>query len=340
MLVKTLMVDGASIKAMSANALPHAPHAPYASGFLTRDHGHELYYERCGRPGGHPVVFLHGGPGSSCSERHRQLFDPTVFDVLLFDQRGCGRSRADSPLQANTSDDLVADIEALRQHLLLPPWLVTGGSWGAGLALAYAARHPQACTGLVLRGLFLGRTSDLEWFFQTLRQALPDAWHALTQRLPEQQHANVLDGLHQQLQGPQALDAALAWEAWENSVTMRRAVTQRQLSLGSDAARQLLARYRLQAHYLTRQCFWPGAGLLAQLTPLASCPIALLHGRLDWVCRPQASWDLKQVLPHSKIQWLDDTGHSPFEPAMARALSQALLHHAQHPDFRHWNCAP
>lgn len=334
------MVDGASMQAMSANALLYAPGTPYASGFLSRDNGHQLYYERHGRLGGHPVLFLHGGPGSGCSERHRQLFDPHVFDVLLFDQRGCGRSRADHPLQANTSADLVADIEALRQHLSLPPCLVTGGSWGAGLALAYAAQHPQACTGLVLRGLFLGRASDLDWFFQTLKQALPEAWQALTQGLPAHQHTQVLEGLSQQLKGSQALEAALAWEAWENSVTARRAVPQRQLPHDSDAARHLLARYRLQAHYLTRQCFWPGTGLLGRLGPLAPCPIALLHGRLDWVCRPQASLDLRQVLPHSKIQWLDDTGHSPFEPAMAQALNQVLLHHAWHHDFKRWNNSP
>jgi proline iminopeptidase len=155
------------------------------SGLLEVGDGHQMYYEQCGAAAGLPVIFLHGGPGGGCVHRHRELFDLTRYRVTLYDQRGCGRSLPRGAVQANTSDALIADIERLRQHLGIERWLVFGGSWGAGLALAYAAAHRSACLGLVLRGVFLGRASDLDWFFLHARQFLPDAWAALAAQAPQ-----------------------------------------------------------------------------------------------------------------------------------------------------------
>ena len=317
------------------------PEQGEVSGLLEVGEGHRIYYEQCGVAAGIPVVFLHGGPGGGCSPRHRELFDLTRYRVTLFDQRGCGRSLPRGAVQANTSDALVADIERLRQHLGIERWLVFGGSWGAGLALAYAAAHRTACLGLVLRGVFLGRASDLDWFFQQARQFLPDAWALLAAQAPDLAQEDLLPWLHAGLHGsdPQVtLSRALAWEAWESSVSQRQSASPRSAPPSAEEVAALLAKYRVQSHYLVNGCFW-GEGesaLLARARSLAGLPTAILHGRLDWVCRPQAAWDLHQCLPGSRLQWLEGCGHSPFEPALSQALAQAMAHFAAHGNFADW----
>ena len=327
---------------MNDIALPDALRPPAecpVSGLLDVGEGHRIYYEQCGDAAGLPVIFLHGGPGGGCSPRHRELFDLTRYRVTLFDQRGCGRSLPRGSLEANTSDALVADIEQLRQHLGIERWLVFGGSWGAGLALVYAAAHRTACLGLVLRGVFLGRASDLDWFVQQARQFLPDAWAALAAQAPEAARGDLLrwlnDGLHGSDAGA-ALSRAIAWEAWESSVSQRQSAASRSDGLPAAEAAALLDKYRVQSHYLTHGCFWGDSALLSRAQTLASVPTAILHGRLDWICRPQAAWDLHQSLPGSRLQWLETCGHSPFEPAMSQALAQAMAHFADHRNFAGW----
>lgn len=330
---------GASIAAMNEMPLRgglYAPLEPYAWDWLDVGDGHRIYYEQCGQAQGLPVVFLHGGPGSGCSPRHRQLFDPRRFRIILFDQRGCGRSLPRGAVQANTSADLLADIERLCAHLEIDRWLVVGGSWGAGLALAYAAAHPTSCSGVVLRSVFLGRTSDIDWFFQQARQFLPDAWERLAQQAPAAARGNLLHWLGEGLQGEQqALAQATAWEAWEAALTQHQSVTPR-LGLSQADAAALVDKYRVQSHYLMNGCFWGDAGLLERARSLASVPTAILHGREDWICRPQTAWELHRSLPGSRLQWVDGCGHSPFEPGMPQALAQAVLHHATHGDFMGW----
>ena len=317
------------------------PEPLVVTGLLEVGDGHHIYYEQCGVAAGLPVVFLHGGPGGGYSPRHRELFDLTRYRVTLFDQRGCGRSTPRGAVQANTSDALIADIERLRQHLGIERWLVFGGSWGAGLALAYATAHRTACLGLVLRGVFLGRASDLDWFFQQARQFLPDAWALLAAQAPDVVRQDLLPWLHEGLHGsdPQvALSRAMAWETWESSVSQRQSASPRSAPPSAEEAAALLAKYRVQSHYLINGCFW-GEGesaLLARAPLLAGLPTAILHGRLDWVCRPQAAWDLHQCLPGSKLQWLEACGHSPFESALSQALAQALSHFAAHGNFADW----
>lgn len=317
----------------------YPPLEPYAAELLAVGDGHRIYYEQCGSAKGLPVVFLHGGPGSGCSARHRQLFDPALCRVILLDQRGCGRSLPRGELQGNSTDRLVADIEQLRLHLGIGRWLVFGGSWGAGLALAYAVEHPESCLALVLRGVFLGRPSDLDWFFREAGQLLPDAWEALAKRAPVAARGDLLRWLSAGLHGDQpqeALARATAWEGWEVALSRRQGASPRHdLPLG-NAAKALVDKYRVQSHYLLNGCFWDGATLLERARSLTLVPAAILHGRLDWICRPQAAWELHHSLPGSRLLWLDGCGHSPFEPAMAQALAQAVLHYARCGDFATW----
>jgi len=317
----------------------HPPIEPYAAGHLDVGNGHQIYFEQCGSPTGLPVVFLHGGPGSGCVPGHRQFFDPAVFRVILFDQRGCGRSTSAAALSHNTSDALVSDLNALRQHLGIARWLVVGGSWGAGLGLAFAAAYPTTCLGLVLRGVFLGRESDVRWFFQDARQLLPDAWNRLAQIAPVAAQEDLVTWLHAELhsaQADKALACALAWEAWEHSVSQRCDVSKRARLTSEAEAARLVAKYQLQSHYLVHGCFWSEQSLLQGVKKLADLPVAILHGRLDWVCRPQAARDLHASMPHSRLSWVDGCGHSPFERGMAQALVHSLTHFAVEGHFVKW----
>lgn len=323
----------------------YPPIEPYASGRLDVGDGHRVYFEQCGLPTGLPVVFLHGGPGSGCSPRHRQFFDPMVFRVILFDQRGCGRSTPQGELCHNSSADLLADMEALRQHVGVSQWLVVGGSWGAGLGLAYAAAHTSACLGVLLRGIFLGRDADVDWFFGGVRQFLPDAWQRQLGRVMRQSeadeasHSGILARLEATLysrQPGQALACALAWEAWEQSVSERGYVAARTHAHDAAEGNRLLAKYRLQSRYVRQGFFWGAAGLLLRAQSLGQLPVALVHGREDWVCRPQAAWEVHASVPHSRLQWVDGAGHNPFEPDMVQTLRDALQHFAVHANFRAW----
>jgi proline iminopeptidase len=329
----------ASMAAMKPLPVPDAE--PYAMGMLDVGDGHQIYFEQCGQPDGLPIVFLHGGPGSGCSARHRQMFDLRRDRVVLFDQRGCGRSLPRGSVQHNTSAHLVADIEHLRTHLGIERWLVVGGSWGAGLALAYAAAHPAACSALMLRGVFLGRASDNDWFFQHAGQLLPDAWSTstLARHAPAAAKGDVLSWLAAGVSSdhPQVAQAAAqAWAAWEQAVTDRRWVESAPTRLTGEAAQAQIDKYRVQSHYLTNGCFWGDVGLLERAAALAQIPTAILHGRLDWICRPSAAWDLHRSLPGSRLQWLDDSGHSPFEPTMARAMTEAMSLFSTHGHFADW----
>ena len=333
------LAAAAAAGAPQGAGLPLVPGPFTVTGWLDVPGGHRIYYEQGGQVGALPVLFLHGGPGGACSPRHAQLFDLTRCRLTLFDQRGCGRSLPCGELRANTSDDLLADIEVLRQHLGVTRWLVVAGSWGAGLALAYAAAHRDACLGLVLRGVFLGRPSDLDWFFQQAQQFLPDAWTELAAGAPQTVHASLLHWLADGLlygDAETALGRALAWEAWEASVTQRQRCARRAGPLTGSDLSALLAKYRIQSHYLTHGCFWTAPPLLERAQALAGLPTALLHGRLDWVCRPQAAWDLHERIAGSRLQVLEGCGHSPFELPMAEALRQALAGFSETGDFTGW----
>lgn len=321
---------------LSAPSRHHASREPFDAGLLDVGQGHRVYVEQWGNPAGLPVVFLHGGPGSACSPRHRSFFDPHTFRAIFLDQRACGRSLAPPGWAHNTTPHLIADLETLRQHLGLARWLVMGGSWGAGLGLGYASAHPEACLGLLLRGVFLGRPCDIDGFFQGMRQRLPQAWDALTRGATRAEQSRIVAWLHQQLHHgseAQALAIAVRWQAWETSVEQRQTVPAPATPLPPQEAQRLVRKYQVQSHYLLNGCFWGEAGLLSRIHTLHRLPVALVHGQCDTVCSPQAGLEVHRRLPHSTLYLLAQSGHNPFEPAMAQAVVNALNGFALHGHF-------
>lgn len=297
---------------------------PYRAAWLAVGQGHELYFEESGRPDGVPVVFLHGGPGSSCTPAHRRFFDPGFFRAILFDQRGCGRSRPGGSIESNTTAHLVEDLERLREHLDLSRWIVFGGSWGSTLALAYARRFPHRVQSLVLRGVFLARACEVESFACGLRAFLPEAWSALaalfdvadpTQARAIDLAARCADAV---LKGPPQLarDVAGAWARLESEAM---AMTTPEAAAGA-AADPLNPRVRIYMHYLANQYFLREAELLEDLERLREIPIDIVQGRLDPVCPPVSAWELAQRLPHARLHMVRGAGHGVFEPALSRAL--------------------
>ncbi len=295
-------------------------------GFLDVGEGHRIRYAQYGNPSGIPAVSLHGGPASGASPRLATFFDPARFRVVLFDQRGCGASLPPGSVAANTTAHLVADMERLRRHLDIPRWLVCGGSWGATLALAYAARHREACAGLVLRGVFLGERAEIDWFFRDARRLLPEAWSAFAAAAPAGRRDALLDWYAEAVNDPDpeiALAAVRRWMQWEAALSVPGRAAPLQPAPGPEEAGRLVAKYRVQAHYLTRDVFLaPGEALECART-LEGLPLALVHGRLDLVCRPDNAWRVHRAVPGSSLRWVANTGHDAFATAMFNAIVQA-----------------
>lgn len=296
---------------------------PYASGTLPVGDGHEIYYEQCGNPAGKPVVFLHGGPGAGCSPKARRFFNPDKYRIVLFDQRGCGRSTPHASLAANTTWHLVGDIEKLRTALDIERWQVFGGSWGSTLALAYAQTHPQRVTELVLRGIFMLRRWELEWFYQAGADALfPDAWDAYLAAIPEVERGDLMSAYHRRLTSsePQVqLDAAKAWSVWEGSTSF---LYQDPAHIEASAGDQFaLAFARIECHYFVNGGFFDRDDqLLANAYRLKGIPAVIVQGRYDVVCPTRSAWDLKQVWPEADLRIVADAGHSAFEPGNLHEL--------------------
>lgn len=293
---------------------------PHRHALLAVGEGHALYYEECGNPQGTPVLFLHGGPGSGCNSNHRRFFDPQSQRIILFDQRGCGRSTPPGATQANTTQRLVADIETLRRHLGIERWLVFGGSWGAALALAYAGAHAEAVSGLVLRGVFLGSRAETDAYVYALRGELPQAWASFAAAVESDE---LLPAYHRAIHGDDrnaALRAAQAWSDWEHAVMSLGAAPSPNLTVGELA----LARARVQTHYLIHDCFLAPGELLAAALRLRSIPCRIVQGRLDRVCPPAAAIALAAQWPQCRLEIIDEGGHSPFAPAMCKPLIEAV----------------
>jgi proline iminopeptidase len=286
-----------------------------------------------------PLVFLHGGPGSGCSPRHRQLVDPERFRIVLFDQRGCGRSTPRGETAANSTTHLVADIERLREHLGIERWLVFGGSWGSSLALAYCAQHPTACLGTILRGIFLTGRADIDWFFRDAGALRPEAWARLVAPLNDAQRANIAEHYLTAVRAPDR-DAAIAaverWMQWETALSGPGRNPPELPPLEGDAVAAALDKYRIQAHYLAHECFIGEDLALKFAAALGEIPTAILHGRQDRVCRPQNALKLHHALPGSRLGFIDDAGHNPFDAPMTEALIGAASHFHRHGDFSAW----
>jgi len=310
---------------------------PLSSGQLDVGDGHRLYFESCGNPHGVPVVVLHGGPGSGASPRMRTLYDPQLFHVVLFDQRGAGRSLPAGELHANHLDALLADIERLRVHFGIARWLVSGGSWGATLALAYAASYPQAVLGVLVRSIFLSGERDLHWFFQGVARLVPQDWEALAALVSPAERDDLLAALQRRLNGTDpalARTVALAWARYEERLARPGLPGPSDPALDDLATQdRLLSKCRLQAHYLRQQCFLGEARLWHLVARLPAVPVAIVHGRLDWICVPENAWRLHQAIPGSRLTWADGAGHEPFHPAMANAWNDYLHCFAERGDF-------
>lgn len=299
---------------------------PYASGTLAVSPLHTLYYEQAGNPQGKPVVCLHGGPGAGFSPKMRRFFDPEKYRIILFDQRGCGRSTPHAELTDNTTWHLVADIEALRTHLGIERWQVFGGSWGSTLALAYAQTHPARVSELVLRGIFMLRRSELEWFYQGgCDQIWPDAWENYLAAIPSVEHGDLMGAYYRRLTSDDPatrLAAAVAWTTWESRTSFLLPDD------GHVAATQVdefaLAFARIECHYFVNGGFFEVDGqLLRDAHRLADIPTVIVQGRYDVVCPMRSAWDLCKAMPHAQLAVVADAGHSAFEPGNASALIEA-----------------
>ncbi len=311
---------------------------PYAQGWLAVGEGHEIRYEESGNPHGLPVLFLHGGPASGTSERQRRFFDPARYRICLFDQRGSGQSRPVGERQANTTAHLVADIERLREHLGIGQWLVFGGSWGSSLALAYAGAHRAVCLGLVLRGIFLTGRADMDWFFVQAGALAPDAWQRFAEHVGGTDFPSILSGYRQALEdagSARARAACAQWVAWEAALSAPGRTPVLAAQSGTVTMATVL-KYRLQAAYLERLCDLDESGVLAGARIAAGLPTAIIHGRLDLVCRPANAWQLAQAMPGSRLRLLANAGHDPWSTPMVEALITATQCFATDGDFRHW----
>jgi len=309
---------------MSRDLYP--PIEPYDQGFLAVSSLHTLYYEQCGNPAGKPVVFLHGGPGGGIDPIYRQYFDPSRWRVVLFDQRGCGKSRPYAELRENTTWDLVADIERLRQHLGVERWFVFGGSWGSTLALAYGQTHPQSCLGFILRGIFLLRSFEIRWFYQTGASHLfPDAWQHYLEPIPPEERDDLLAAYHRRLTDPDRevrLKAARAWAIWEASTSKLIPSPDLIERFGQGEFAEAFA--RIECHYFVNRGFLdPEDRLLRGVERIRHLPGIIVQGRYDVVCPPISAWELHQAWPEAEFQLIPDAGHSMTEPGIRAALLEA-----------------
>lgn len=299
---------------------------PFDQGYLQVSPLHAIYYEQCGNPSGKPALFLHGGPGGGCNPRSRRFHDPALYRLVLFDQRGSGRSRPLGELRENTTWHLIADIERLRVHLGIDRWQVFGGSWGSTLALAYAEAHPERVSELVLRGIFLLRRSELEWFYQHgASELFPDAWEQFLRPIPPVERGDLISAYHRRLTGEDSearLAAARAWSVWEASTSFLRPDPEHiQSATHEDFA---LSFARIECHYFVHGGFFDEDGqLLRDVGRIRHIPAVIVQGRYDVVCPMRSAHDLARAWPEAELVVVEDAGHSAFEPGTVDALVRA-----------------
>jgi len=302
----------------------YPPVEPYATGTLSPDATHRLYFEQSGHAAGVPVVFLHGGPGAGASAVHRQFFDPAFYRIIIFDQRGAGRSTPLGSLENNTTPDLIADMERLREHLGIERWLVFGGSWGSTLALAYAEHHPGRCLGLILRGIFLCRPSEIDFFLYGVRNVFPEAWRTFAGHVPEDERGDLLTAYYARLTDPDpaiSIPAARAWSTYEGSCSTL--LPNASLVADFAADRVAIGLARIEAHYFRHGIFLPPNALLDNVDRLRGISGVIVQGRYDIVCPTVSADDLHQAWPEAQYHVVPDAGHSAFEPGIRSRLIAA-----------------
>ena len=300
---------------------------PFDSGMLGVSDIHTIYYERAGNPEGIPVVFLHGGPGGGLIPTYRQYFDPAKYHIVLFDQRGSGRSTPHAELRENTTWNLIKDIERLRTEFEIDKWFVFGGSWGSTLSLAYAISHPDRCLGLGLRGIFLTRRKELQWFYQYgASEIFPDFWERYRDEIPEAERGDFMTAYYKRLTSDDEatqLSAARAWSVWEGSTS--KLYPDSNLMEHWEGEHEALSLARIECHYFMNNSFFPSEDyLLENVDKIRSIPTVIVQGRYDVVCPMTSAWDLHRAFPEAEFVVVPDAGHSVSEPGIASALVQAM----------------
>lgn len=316
---RSLEPDGRQRRTLYAEA------EPYETGMMDTGDGHSIYFELCGNPSGLPVVFLHGGPGAGCSPSHRRLFNPEKYKILLFDQRGCGRSLPHASLENNTTWHLVSDIEKLRQILGIEKWLVFGGSWGSSLALAYSQSHPERVRALILRGIFALRRFELQWYYQWGASLFfPEKWQGFLEQVHESERADMIGAYNKLLTSgdrERRLTAARVWSVWEGETT----------TLLPDAGNSAhfaesefaLAFARIENHYFSHGGWLEEGQLIRDAVKLKNIPGVIVQGRYDMACPPVTAYDLHQAWPGSVLHMVEDAGHAYNEPGILHRLIEA-----------------
>jgi proline iminopeptidase len=300
------------------------PLEPYATGMLRLDARHVMYWEQSGNPQGVPVVFLHGGPGAGATPTHRRFFDPAHYRIVVFDQRGAGRSTPLGAVEDNSLSHLVADMEELRRHLGIDGWAVFGGSWGSTLALAYAEAHPERCRALVLRGIFLCRRSEIDWFLYGVRVVFPEAWRAFAGFLPEAERGDLLKGYHRCLSDPRPsvhMPAARAWSTYEGACSTLLPSPDTVAAFGED--RMALGLARIEAHYFLNHAIPPERDLVSHVGRIRRVPATIVQGRYDMVCPIASADELARAWPEAEYAIVPDAGHSAMEPGIRARLVAA-----------------
>ena len=300
------------------------PIEPYETGRLRLDDIHTMYWEQSGNPAGVPVVFLHGGPGAGATPVHRRFFDPRRYRIVVFDQRGAGRSSPVGELRRNSTHHLIADMERLRETLKIESWLVFGGSWGSTLALAYGEAHPERCLGFVLRGIFLARPHEIEWFLYGLRTVFPEAWRKFVAQIPEAERDDLLGAFHRRLTDPDPqvhLAAARAWSTYEGSCSTLVPSPETVAAFGE--ANMAFGLARIETHYFTDDAFLAEDRLLRDLPRIRHLPATIVQGRYDMVCPIVTADELARAWPEAEYVIVPDAGHSALDPGIRAALVRA-----------------
>jgi proline iminopeptidase len=302
----------------------YPPLEPFDKGHLQADDIHSLYHEQSGNPSGVPVVFLHGGPGGGSNPKHRQFFDPKHYRIIIFDQRGAGKSTPLGELRNNTTELLVSDIELLRKHLKIERWHVFGGSWGSTLALAYAIEHPDRVLSMTLRGIFLMQEREIKWFLYGMKSTFPEAWHDFAAPLSAAERKDILGVYHKQLTHPDRnihLPAAKRWSAYESACARLIPKIEAEEESAEDHAYAIA---RIECHYFVHNKFKPDNHLIANIGKIRHIPAVIVQGRYDVICPPETAYELHQSWPEAKFIIVPDAGHSASEPGITHELVTAM----------------
>ena len=304
--------------------------SPYHATWIERPHGHKIYVELSGNPHGKPIIFLHGGPGGGTNPKQRQFFDPKHYQIILFDQRGCGLSKPSGETNGNTTQDLLSDMEAIRKHFDIKRWIIFGGSWGSALALAYATQYPETIKALILRGIFLSRKTELDWFLVEVKAFFPEAHQTLVDYLTDDKRDDLIKNYSElvfssdlKISGP----ASIAWNRFESGLLKLLPQAEENKTLTDEDIQNEIARARVQLHYIKDQCFIDGEKILKEVKQLKDIPTTIIQGRYDMVCPPITAYELYQCMPHANFIMVPDAGHSASEPSMTSELIKATNHY-------------